>query len=417
MRNIIDKVLIFVLVLSGGGILFVLNRNSSYWMFFCLLVISFLFFGNKLKKNIVNILVLTFLSCVGIFFLNYFFAIAEQSLLKYLFFILMSVISILMIAYFKNNDNESSFVYSLHSVLKIFLFHGVVNFFMYFFINQSLFELSNNTSHYSCETFNYLFYYLPEINIINISGFEFCRNQGFFWEPGVFQVFLNILFFIEAFIIKRSNKLLLLTAFVILTTYSTTGLILLLIQVIVLATENHKSKIISIPLIVLLIIPIYVVFNLNVEDKMHGDRETSFQIRLFDLVQPFAIALEHPLTGIGLDRDQFVKYRFNYFVSMNFLTNLNEYSGLELTKSGTSLGSTNSLMFLLAGAGFPTTILLLYMLAKQQLIKKKKWLLMIIIVVSAMSEPVLLRPFLFIFIISGFMHIFYKITSHKNQLA
>ena len=417
MRNFIDKVLLFVLVLSGGGILFVLNRNSSYWMFFCLLVISFLFFGNKLKKNIVNILVLTFLSCLGIFFLNYFFAIAEQSLLKYLFFMLMSVISILIIADFKNNDNESSLVYSLHSVLKIFLFHGVVSFFMYFFINQSLFELSNNTSHYSCETFYYLFYYLPEINTINISGFEFCRNQGFFWEPGVFQVFLNILFFIEAFIIKRSNKLLLLTAFVILTTYSTTGLFLLLIQVIVLATENHKSKIISIPLIVLLIIPIYTVFNLNVEDKMHGARETSFQIRLFDLVQPFAIALEHPLTGIGLDRDQFVKYRFNYFISMNFLTNINENLSLKLKKNSTYQGSTNSLMFLLAGTGFPTTILLLYMFFKQQIIKDKKWLWMTIMLISIMSSPLLFRPFFFIFIISGFMHIFHKITSHKQQIA
>ena len=184
-----------------------------------------------------------------------------------------------------------------------------------------------------------------------------------------------------------------------------------------LATENHKSRIISIPLIALLIIPIYVVFNLNVEDKIYGDRDVSFQIRLFDLVQPFAIALEHPLTGIGLDRDQFVKYRFNYFISMNFLTNINEYSGLKLKKNSTYQGSTNSLMFLLAGTGFPTTILLLYMFFKQQIIKDKKWLWMTIMLISVLSEPLLLRPFFFIFIISGFMHIFHKITSHKQQIA
>jgi len=57
------------------------------------------------------------------------------------------------------------------------------------------------------------------------------------------------------------------------------------------------------------------------------------------------------------------------------------------------------------------------MFFKQQIIKEKKWLWMLIMVVSVMSEPLLLRPFFFLFIVSGFTYFFYKITSHKQQIA
>ena len=88
--------------------------------------------------------------------------------------------------------------------------------------------------------------------------------------------------------------------------------------------------------------------------------------------------------------------------------------GIDAKMEVSDKGSSNSIMFLLAGTGFPTTILLLYMFFKQQIIKDKKWLLMIILIISVMSEPLLLRPFFFIFIVSGFMDMFLKITSQKK---
>ena len=49
----------------------------------------------------------------------------------------------------------------------------------------------------------------------SLFGFQCARNQGLFWEPGVLQFFLNILFFLEAFIIKRNRYILFLTAFLL----------------------------------------------------------------------------------------------------------------------------------------------------------------------------------------------------------
>ena len=135
------------------------------------------------------------------------------------------------------------------------------------------------------------------------------------------------------------------------------------------------------------------------------------------MVQPLFIALEHPLTGIGLDIEQFQNMRQEFYISSSSLSSLQEKTGVKSKVKNTDKGSSNSITFLFAAMGFPTAILLLYMFLKQQIITEKRWLWMLIMVVSVMSEPLLLRPFFFLFIVSGFTYVFYKITSHKQQIA
>jgi len=229
------------------------------------------------------------------------------------------------------------------------------------------------------------------------------------------QTFLNMFFFLEAFVIKKSKWLLLLTAFVILTTYSTTGIALLILQLIVYIFSEFKSNKLLIPFILLISIPVYLVFSINLEEKLKGDSESSFQKRLFDLTQPLFIAIEHPLTGIGLDVEKFQEMRQEFYFTSSTINNLQEQIGIESKSKVTEKGSSNSVTFLMAAMGFPTALLLLYMFFKQQIIKDRKWLWMTIMVISVMSEPLLLRPFFFIFICSGFFSTFYKITAHKQQ--
>ena len=88
--------------------------------------------------------------------------------------------------------------------------------------------------------------------------------------------------------------------------------------------------------------------------------------------------------------------------------------GLQQNLETSSKGSTNSIMYMLAGMGFPTTILFLYMLTKQQIVRRDRILWISLILISVMSEPLLLRPFFFIFIISGFMYLFKRIVESKS---
>ena len=408
-QKFIDNLLMFFLVMSAGGLLFVFNRNVMSVLFFGVLIFSILFFGNKFKKPFVYSSIIIVISIISLGIINFIFAITEQTTDKYLFYLLSVALSVLTFFHFKNNRINNQFLKTLYFVLKLIAFHSALNFILYFFVSDNLYTITS--TFHECETFLNLFFYTPERGIVTLQGFEFCRNQGLFWEPGVLQVFLNILFFLEAFVIKKSKLFLLFISFVILTSYSTTGLAILLIQALVYLSEERKNSKLILPVIAILLVPIYFVFSVNVDDKIQGEKEASFQKRIFDLTQPVFIAMENPLTGIGLDVFQFQKTREEFYISSN------SFIGITSTTEVSDKGSSNSVMFLLAGTGFPTTLLLLYMFFKQKIVENKKWLFMIILFISVMSEPLLLRPFFLIFIISGFHQVFYRIISHKQKIA
>ena len=414
-KQCIDVIFMLILILSTGGLLFVFNRNIASTLFLGFILVVLIFMEDKWKKTIVNSMLLTFSILVVLGSINYFVVEVEQTVNKYLFHLLTVTLSTLFLFHFKNNRTSQQLIRSLYVALGLIVFHSLFNAIAYFFVKNNLIIITSE--YHECETFMNIFFYATDRASASLYGLEFCRNQGLFWEPGVLQVFLNIFFFLEAFIIKKRKSLLLLTAVVILTTYSTTGLALLLIQSAVYLFNEFKTNKWLVPFVFLLCIPVYMIFSLNVEEKVKGEKESSFQKRYFDLVQPLFIAFEHPLIGIGLDLEQFQKMRQEFYFSSTSLNSLQEQVGVESTVTSTDKGSSNSIMFLFSAMGFPTAILLLYMFFKQQIIKEKKWLWILIMIISVMSEPLLLRPFFFLFIVSGFTYVFYKMTSYKQQIA
>ena len=413
-HNIIDHVILLLLILSTGGLLFVYNRNISSISFFIFLLAIIFFSPLGFKKSLVKSVILTSFSFFILGLLNYHFAIVEQTFNKYLFYLLTVFLSLLVLFHFRNNRSQMIFINKLHSTLFLVAVHALLNFFLFFFLNENL-KIITSTYH-ECETFMNLFFYTTEKAIVSFFGFEFCRNQGLFWEPGILQAYLNILFFLEAFVIRKNKKILLLSAFLILTTYSTTGLAILLIQIVVYLKQEVRRTKLVLPFLLVLAVSVFV-FSINIDSKFKGERQSSFQKRIFDLTQPISIALEYPLTGIGLDMFQFQKIRQEFYISSKNLESINSAFGVDKRVEVTDKGSSNSIMFLLAGTGFPTTFLLMVMLLNQRIVVKKRWLWAIIVIISVMSEPLLLRPFFFIFIVSGFFDSFRRITSHKRTLA
>ena len=412
-----DNLLVLLLVFTAGGLLFVFNRNLMYYFFLSTLLITLLVNSFQLKRQLLNASIFTTTSVLLLFFINYFFAVNEQSIDKYLYYLTVIMSSVLFYVHFKNNRSNQIFLLRLNSILKLIFLHSLLNFIAYFFVNEQLFDISSD--YYSCKTYNYIFYYASDeinLSVMNLFGIEFCRNQGLFWEPGVLQVFLNLFFFLEAFIYKR-NRWLLLIGFVILGTYSTTGIIILIGQLVYLFIQRFNENKLFLPIIFLSFIPIYLVFSINIEEKFKGNRIFSFQKRLFDFTQPIFIAAANPLTGVGLDLDQFQKLRYEFYIDDESLALINETLGVSLKAAGTSAGSANSLTFLLAAMGFPTAILFVFMFLRQKIINDHKLLFFFIVFVSVMSEPLFLRPFFFIYIISGFYHFFLKFTSNRTNLS
>ncbi|MDG1916773.1 MAG: hypothetical protein P8I29_03050 [Flavobacteriales bacterium] len=219
------------------------------------------------------------------------------------------------------------------------------------------------------------------------------RNQGIFWEPGVLQIFLNLLLFIISFVKKKRGLIFWLTVLAIFTTFSTTGLVVMFILLLISFGADIRKNILFLPISVLLIALVYFVTAANISDKLHGEGQYSFQARFFDLVQPLYMVYENPLTGVGLDDEQFMNTR----QKTNFSLNLQALDFSNVNDKG----STNSIMFFLAAAGIPFTLMLLLMLYHQAFILEKRNLFFIFIIISLMTEPIMLRPFFLTFVISG----------------
>ncbi len=384
------------LVLTAGSMIFVFFRKEM--LYFAFFLFSTLFFiKNLYKRELIIFLKLTILF-LSFLVINFLFASTSQSLQKLFANIVIFTTSIFSAMYYYRNENKKLFIDHLYFVLKLILIHSLISFFIYPLVKPFIFEISN--SRYDCYTFLNLFFYLKNTHSLSVVGIDFVRNQGIFWEPGVLQIFLNLLLFIIAFIKKKKGLLFWITVLAILTTFSTTGLVVMFIQLLLSFGSEVKKNIFFLPFTILSIFLLYNITKKNVSDKLHGSGQYSFQARLFDLVQPFYMVSQNPMTGVGLDDEKFIKIRQNPSFSLSLKT-------IDFTNVKEK-GSTNSIMFFLAAAGIPFTLLILLMLYFQNfIIEKRKWFF-IFIFISLMTEPIMLRPFFLTFVMSGGIYLFNK---------
>ena len=220
-----------------------------------------------------------------------------------------------------------------------------------------------------------------------------------------------MLLYLEGFVFKKNRWILLLVVFTILTTYSTTGILIMFFILFFIFKSSIKKNPLLVFIALLLIFPSYQIVKSNVQDKLDT---SSFQKRYFDLVQTLSITADYPLTGIGLDLEHFTDFRTDYFLTDNFRESFEQGTSLELKAKSIEKGSSNSVTFLMAAMGLPSSLFLLYCLFNQTLFNKKKGIFMTIIIISVFSEPLLLRPFFLILIISGMMNFFNRFQLDKQ---
>lgn len=394
----IDYLIGFLLLLTGGSVPYVFNRNLITISLFLFLISTLFIYSDKIKRKTFNLMIISSLSVVFFLVINFFLASEGQSFIKFGFLFLCFLIALFTLIYFE--VKQVSILSVLRFCFQVIMIHSLLNFFAYPFLKNNLVEIVNPFNEYTCSTFNYIFYYMPDRYQIIELGSLFCRNQGLFWEPGVLQIFLNFLFFIDAFVLKRISKVnIALIICAIILTYSTTGIVILAFQLIVFFWKQIKKNILIAPILIALFIPFYQILQDNVESKMSGENDVSAQVRMFDLVQQMLIVIDNPLTGIGLDDQVYKIKRSHYSINVEEI----DYESLEK-------GSTNSLVFLMAAGGIPFSIYVIYALCSQRIIHNQKWLFIFIFILSVMSEPVLLKPFFLLFIMSGCMELFKKIS-------
>ena len=401
-----DTILLLLLVFSSGGLLFAFHRKLFSIILFIFSLFSLLFVGGGIKKSIFNSSLFSLIFFCFIICINYRYSLGDQSYIKYGFHLLNISSCIFITTHFINNRGVSYFLERLRWVLRLILYYSVCNFLFYLLVKGNLSQIIYNTDKV-LHTFNYIFFYNPERSAFNVLGLEFVRNQGWFWEPGINQIYLNILLYLEGLVFKRNKWIIFLTVFAIFTTHSTTGIIITMIILLFIFKSSIKQNPTLIFLAISIAIPFYFIAKSNVEEKLET---SSFQKRYFDLIQTISIIQDYPLTGIGLDDTFFSEFRSSHFINNNLLNSFEESTNLELRAKSTEKGSSNSITYLMMAMGIPISSFLLYCFFKQTLFPNRKRIIMMIIFISVFTEPLLLRPFFLILIVSGMMSFFSRFT-------
>lgn len=141
--------------------------------------------------------------------------------------------------------------------------------------------------------------------LIGDGGEVLTRNSGVAWEPGAFQFLLNLGLYAYISTNKRVSILkIFLYAFVIFTTKSTAGILILTIIIFKIMIYDKRMRWLFVLLIVIFSIPIIEEIGYQYNQKLFGSY--AFQSRFEPMVNAFRIGFHHPL-GLGN-----LGYDFNY---------------------------------------------------------------------------------------------------------
>ncbi|RAP74011.1 hypothetical protein [Paenibacillus montanisoli] len=306
---------------------------SSYIIIFLLLYITSSYYLNvsNVVPGIVSVLLLLFSVIIGIF-LN-----AKDFKLNFSLerlFLLFFLLIVALISAFIYQDGIYNHVIILAAVISGYLFTLSYSFnrFVKIYTNLMYFiSIFSLVVFLIVSLYPSILYFAPivgqrvGVNVHNLffsvalPGAEFNRNYGFFWEPGAFEVYLNMALMFELFLTtKVRRKYIIIFIATIATTFSTTGYFALVPIIIayILKDKNYLLKNLRIfKYIALLIIVVPLMFKLMPEDysrllfgKLNGvftesgSTHFSTSVRINAVVYPFYEFIKSPFIGIGYEK-------------------------------------------------------------------------------------------------------------------
>ena len=192
-----DTLLLFLLVMSGGGLLFVFQRNEMSWVLFSLAIFVLVFMGTKIKKSIFNASLFTLSVFLALILANYIAAPHVEIMrgehlnyLQYAFLFLNVTSCVLILMHLKNNRESSYFLDRIHFILKIVLYHALLSFLCYFFLKGYLIKLYGGWGNeYIADSFYYLFFYDAENISFLYLALSLLEIKVGFGSPGYFKYF------------------------------------------------------------------------------------------------------------------------------------------------------------------------------------------------------------------------------------
>jgi len=286
--------------------------------------------------------------------------------------------------------------------LLLIMWHAFINLLLSLIIPNQFYPMSYEISSDSIySTYKNIFFISSSYSTENMDvSTVIFRLNGWFWEPGVLQFYLNILLYQILFVKRKCFKLLYIIIPSLVATFSTTGMIIMMIMIITywLRRKNDFKKFVIGILISIILIPIgsFIVYNKFTDNK----QQASATARTVDTILPLLISVENPVCGLGLGNDD------AYFKELK-----KRVPDSSLHDRGVSNGISSSFMYLGAVTAFIFWIL--YVCSP---LWKGNRLLLIVFLLGFIGEPIVftiigLIPFVF----SLYFLIFCRGKKYNNE--
>lgn len=296
-------------------------------------------------QNILLVLIL------GLVFLNVFyktlkkeFYISKKSILLYLLIVLIVFINpnkamstslvfttaLTIALFFTNSIPLSHFTRVFYKFTKFIM---IASLFRYFFIFTNIPSfLPDFVSIIGDSYENFIFFGIPKAVG---TYFGLLRNNGLWWEPGAFQVIINLAFLLGLLFKNVTKKDYFLFLFVILTTLSTAGILIFSILSFIYFSSNLNYKLIV--FFLLLIAPIislssyYQDYYQNVIVNKLDLENPSANSRFNDATLALRLFSAYPVIGTGMGNVEIFeeyKEKYKYGTRSNGVLNLLAYLGI-----------------------------------------------------------------------------------------
>ena len=222
------------------------------------------------------------------------------------------------------------------------------------------------------------------------------RPDGFFFEPGVFQIYLNLYAYLALFVFRQPRQVALAVA-AVLSTQSTTGLLICLLLVGTafaqhLARGTLRRKVVTAALALVLAPPLLYLSYDNINEKLFGASQGSSWAREYDLFTGLNIAAENPWLGIGFEVDRYLAASGR----LGFEDTLLKSSQLD------ERPTSNGLVQLFYSLGIPLGMVFAWGIARQRVFRHRV-LIALWLLLSQFGEALLFTPFFLMIVFSAFL--------------
>ena len=360
--------ILFIILWSGGGFTY---GYFKYWPYFLVLFLSIVAFRNNAKITKKEICVFSFIYSFLLFQNLYYGSSFTGTFLP--FSSILAMFLCVKLYSKKFTDIFISIVYHIALVtLVIWILCLIPS------IKNAIMQLANRLPDLGFDNILEIRGFTKTMETIYIYTFDLAseknRNFGPFWEPGRYTIYLNIALALNLF--KNNtplkNKKNLILIFTNITTFSTTGY-LVLFMILLAYSLNEKMSFLQKALLFLTfaILTVYVLQLDFMTEKINNNMASdSTESRFTAMAYHFMQIQEHPYLGYGI----------------NLSSVFNELEG-----------SPNGLTDLMRYWGVPLSLILYFLfIFKGNLLEKNSIynrLLSIIILVLAFSQTITMSPF------------------------